>query len=122
MHLLLLLVGCFGVNRDNFWERYFEAVCDKSQECEADAFEAQFDDIEECVDYGLSFVALSDVEDCYEDCDFVTSKAKDCIGAARDIECGDEESYDGDASCNEIYECEDEEAVAACLASGMFGG
>lgn len=115
---LLFAVACAPVTRDNYYERVSEVSCEKSEECQPDEFAASFDDVDQCVDFTLTFLNALGGEDCYDTCDFDSGNAQKCVDSYRSMSCEEVEAgdYAPDSACDEVYDCEDMAAMQECLA------
>ncbi|MFZ5476296.1 MAG: hypothetical protein ACOZNI_05920 [Myxococcota bacterium] len=110
---LLALAAC-GPSREAFQEQSVEISCQRTEECAPDEFAMLFDDVDECV----AFVQLLDQDDCYDDCDYSSATAAKCMSALEDASC--DEVMEGEFDdCEDVYECEDQDAVDECIAEGL---
>lgn len=115
---LLLVVGCAPVTRDNYYERISQVSCQKSEECEPEEFAASFEDVDQCVDFTLTFLNALGGDACYDTCDFDASAAETCVDSYRSMTCDEVAAgdYAPDPACNQVYDCDDVQAVQDCLA------
>ncbi len=97
--LLPLLTAC-AVTAENFGERYADAQCERTQECDLGLFEDAYDDdFEECVTSWTAAWAVSAAE-----CDFDKEKADLCLESLHNDTCGD--LVDGADGCAEVFVCD----------------
>lgn len=106
--LVLTLTGLSACapSRDNFFNAYWEAMCDKKAEC-SETFENKYASVEECVE--VMDDDEQDLNDQYEECDYDKDEAKECLQLIEDIDC--DENYPSgfeqvNEACIEVFSCE----------------
>ncbi len=99
LFLLPLLTAC-AVTAENFAERYADAQCERTEECNLGLFEDTYDDdFEECVTLWTAPWAVYAAE-----CDFDKVKAELCLESLHNDTCGD--LVDGPDGCAEVFVCD----------------
>ena len=119
----LLLIAC--TTQDNYLEKASTIACQKAEQCDQDAFDAAYDDVDQCVDATLVLLDAFASEACYEEhCTFSGANADKCLSAMRGLSCDEYQSEDAsyDPACDEVWECEDEAELAACLLEELGDG
>lgn len=101
---LLTLPGCaLFAGEDTFTTDFAQVSCERMQDCYKANFEAEYDDVAECVDEAEALA--EDNEDLYDDCDFDDDKAASCLAEMRANSCGDL-LEDGVEDCAEVWDCD----------------
>ncbi len=105
LFLLTLTLGLTAcVNEDNFADKYVEALCKKSSECDDD-FADDYDSVSACVDDQSAQMDLSYVETCTYNPD----SGKGCVQDIKDTECGENwELVMLSENCTSVYTCEED--------------
>jgi hypothetical protein len=97
MVVLVLLLGACPPSREEFSERYVQAVCEFNAGCDPDGFP----DIDACVERGMSTAV-----DPYPGCAYDQRAAQDCLAGIEDLTCpGPGDSGRFPAACDEVYDC-----------------
>ena len=100
--------GC-SLSQEKFQDRYYEAVCEHYVACysEDDYAFFTFEDVDECVAF---FSAFAD-DSYYDDCDYDSSAAKECINGIEDYagqcDADDSDYEDAAEACEQVYDCPD---------------
>jgi hypothetical protein len=94
-----LLAGCGGLSQDEFNDRYAEAYCTASFDCQEEGSAAVVigDSVEDC----KSFFEIA-VASAAENCDYDELAAQECLDAVEGASCEDLMGS-GSASCNVVY-------------------
>ena len=100
LFFLLAPLSACGISEENFPEAYGRAVCARSAACDVDAFDALYDDQEDCIDDVAATMELAlDVGDVLKEYD--PAKGGDCVADVRSTSCDDLSA--GDLVC-ELFE------------------
>lgn len=105
-----IFAGCslFGggpVDEDNWSEKSATAMCKSMEKCYRAAFEAEYDDVADCVDNQMDLA--DEYSDYYDDCDFDDGNAQDCLDSINEADCGDfyDDPEDVYEACLEVWDC-----------------
>ncbi len=77
--LALLQTACFGVNEDNWPDRWAKNRCQFAKSCEKATFFFNYEDVDECTEDQLDL--YEEVDDQYSGCTFDKKMAKECLSA-----------------------------------------
>ena len=104
--LLASLTACAAPSRDEFTDRYVEALCATTIRCQSmDDDENVYDDQAECEAALKSSGEASE----HANCDYDPECASDCLDAVYDLGCQPtDDRYEALGVCDEVWSCPDE--------------
>ena len=105
--LLLGLAAC-GISEDQFTDTTARLLCEKTEECEPEQFNAMFDSQSDCRNFYEAILSDDDDDDAAS-CTFDASMASKCISEVRAASCDDFDDGDAAPSCELVYDCDDVE-------------
>ncbi|MFZ5481789.1 MAG: hypothetical protein ACOZNI_33820 [Myxococcota bacterium] len=93
-----MLGGCLSATEEGYPTSYAQVACSRTRECLKGPFEAEYSDMEDCVDE-----VSEDVEDLIDECDYDEDKGAECLAELQAASC--EDFYDDfPEECLEAYD------------------
>lgn len=107
--VLTLVFGCGRrVERDEFWDRYADAVCDRFESCPQSDYVGEMPSHEECVaEVGVTLEFAGHGESCYDLCFYDEDLGSQCIRELHRIDCDDFLRGGLPVSCDQAWDCAD---------------
>lgn len=104
---LLRVAACGrGVPREDFWDRYADAVCDRFERCPQSDYVGEMPSHEECVDeVAVTLEFAGHGASCYDLCFYDEELGARCIRDLHHIDCEDFLRGGLPVSCDEAWDC-----------------
>jgi hypothetical protein len=99
--MVLVLVGCGGVDEESFREEFVQKSCEASMTCAEEAegsASVSFESQEDCEAFLGGFMGP-----VVEGCDYDAAAAGDCLSEADKAECSDYEGGGRPKACDAVY-------------------
>lgn len=106
--MIFALFAC-AVTADNYNDRVATSICDRSEECDASAFESAFGDQAGCKDELTSL--FNENSDCVDYCTFDADAAQTCLDDIKAIACDEFKTGAYGDACPKVWDCDNEEYI-----------